>query len=123
LASAAKTAFQAASLARLEGSGADLRLGIAAIQFNEKTSRNSSYSVNVVLDVQVIQRASSQLLWQTRKSGNAGNYGEAGLAANYQETLSRGIEDAFNALLSDGEFSKALCQAAGASAAPPPPQP
>jgi hypothetical protein len=76
---------------------------------DEKTSRNSSYDATLVLGVEVVNAGTKQVVWQARKSGHGGNYGEAGSAVNYQETVSRALEEALAALLHDQEFARALC--------------
>jgi hypothetical protein len=90
---------------------------------DEKSSRNSSYNATLVLGVEVLDAATKQVVWQARKSGQGGNYGEAGSAVNYQETVSRALEDALAALLHDQEFSRALCHPEAAAAAPAAPAP
>jgi hypothetical protein len=110
LSSAVQPLFQSRALAISGESSAELRLGVVSIQIEEKAKRNSAYKISFVLDAQLVNRTNNQTVWQTRKNGQASNIGESGSALNYQETLSRGIEDAFNQLMRDPQFSQALCQ-------------
>jgi hypothetical protein len=124
LSSAAQSAFQRVALNHSDASKVDINLRVVLIQIEEKTSLNSTYSIDVVLDVQALAGGTDQVLWSTRKSGHAWNYGQAGTELNYQETLSKGLEDALAKLLGDAEFSRALCQSsAGVPAAAVPTAP
>lgn len=109
LASAIQHAFALAALRINPQSKIQLKVALFQLSIAELASRISRYDADLILDVKLTDTDTKQVLWEARKSGHGHNGGEAGSAINYQETVSRALEDALNNLLRDSGFSSALC--------------
>lgn len=111
-------AFGLAALPLNPQSKIELKIALVQLTIAELASRISRYDADLVLDVKLSNTETKQILWQARKSGHGHNGGEAGSAVNYQETVSRALEDALGNLLRDSGFAAGLCGRAVAAESP-----
>jgi hypothetical protein len=99
----------ALSSAGIEQSGtSDKRLTVRLEQIvtDEAIYRRAEYDGRVVVDAAVAGGGAS---WSAKKDGFAENYGYAGSAENYQETLNHALDKALASMVNDPAFVDALC--------------
>ena len=89
------------------GSGPTVRIRIDQINTSESVYRRAEYSGRLALTVDVM--SGSRSCWNGRVDGASQNYGYAGSAENYQETLNHALDRAMIKLLSENDFTSALC--------------
>ena len=88
---------------------AALKITLVQLRLEERTYHNAEFSGDVQLDV-VVGSTNPQIpCWRGQVSGSGANYGKAGNAENYQETLNRALEKATATLLAQKPFQDALC--------------
>ncbi|HVK54725.1 MAG TPA: hypothetical protein VM532_06820 [Burkholderiales bacterium] len=86
-----------------------LRLKIERLELSENVYRRATYAGRVGLKAEVVGASGSNVCWSTRVSGTAENYGYAGSAENYEETMNHALDRAMNQLLGNEEFSGKAC--------------
>jgi len=119
---AAERTMRAGAMVANPAAPNDLRISLVSILMEEKQAWNSMYKAALVLETTVLARGTNTVVWSSRHTGQGSNYGGAGEAINYQETVSRALNEAIASALSDPALHQALCQqpsAAPAEAAPP----
>lgn len=91
------------------GDAKNLAVRVTQLSVEEKVFRNSEYDGQVTLEVSLAVPGSTQPCWTGRVRGVSENYGKAGSAENYQETLSRAVDHAAKELFGNPDFGKAVC--------------
>jgi hypothetical protein len=104
------------------GNAKNLTVKVTQLSVEEKVFRNAEYDGLVTLEVTLGAPGTTQPCWTGRIRGVSENYGKAGSAENYQETLSRAVDHAAKELFSNEEFGKALCGRCAATPASGPSQ-
>jgi hypothetical protein len=104
------------------GNAKNLTVKVTQLAVEEKVFRNSEYDGLVTLEVALGTPGSEQPCWTGRIRGVSENYGKAGSAVNYQETLSRALDHAASELFGNADFAKALCGKCAATPASGPTQ-
>jgi hypothetical protein len=115
---AAERTMRAGAMVANPGAPNDLRISLVSILMEEKQSWNSMYKAALVLETTVLNHGTGTVVWSSRHTGQGSNYGGAGEAVNYQETVSRALNEAIAAALSDPALHQALCQQPSAAPAP-----
>jgi len=92
-------------------SAATLRLTIDQISTTENVLHRSGYEGRIVMSAELVRSGAS--CWKDRLDGFAENYGYAGSAENYQETLNHALDRAMIRLLGSPDFRKAVCSCGG----------
>ena len=92
-------------------SAATLRLTIDQISTTENVLHRSGYEGRIVMSAELVRNGPS--CWKDRLDGFAENYGYAGSAENYQETLNHALDRAMIRLLGSSDFRKAVCSCGG----------
>lgn len=87
--------------------GPTLRLRVDQITTSESVYHRAEYNGRVALTADVI--SGSRSCWNGRVDGSSQNYGYAGSAENYQETLDHALDRAMISLLNNSDFTNALC--------------
>jgi hypothetical protein len=83
---------------------------LVRLQVDEKVFVNAQYDGVVELDVTVAKPGSEAACWTGRVKGSAENYGEAGKAVNYAETMDHALDRALVSLLREQAFTDASCR-------------
>jgi len=97
----------------ISGSSAPkLVVTVEQITTSENVLHRSGYEGRITLSAE-LQSAQGQSCWKGRSEGAAENYGYAGSAENYQETLNHAVDRAIIRLLGTPEFKKAICSCGG----------
>jgi hypothetical protein len=104
------------------GNEKNLTVKVTQLSVEEKVFRNSEYDGMVTLEVSLGAPGSEHACWTGRIRGVSENYGKAGSAENYQETLSRAVDHAASVLFANEDFGKALCGKCAATPATGPSQ-
>lgn len=86
-----------------------LTLRIADLWLEEQVYKRAEYDGRVVLDLVVSSPDGSRVCYEHRADGFAENYGWAGKAENYQETVNEALDRAIIKLLQAPEVSDAIC--------------
>lgn len=107
LRSAMLSALEQARIEEEEGSSHTLTLTLDSIVTDEAVYRRAEYDARVVVRVEV---AGGGADWAANKSGFSENYGYAGSAENYQETVNHALDKALVATVNDPGFRDALCE-------------
>jgi len=100
-------AFRQASIGQEAGSGHTVTVTLESITTDEAVYRRAEYDGKVVLRTRVSGGGAD---WQGGTDGFAENYGYAGKAVNYQETVNHALDRALARLVNDSGFRDALCQ-------------
>jgi hypothetical protein len=87
---------------------ATLRISIDQINTSENVLHRAGYEGRLVLSAELLARSGTSC-WKDRADGFAENYGYAGSAENYQETLNHALDRAMIRMLSTPELKKAIC--------------
>jgi hypothetical protein len=85
-----------------------LRISIDQINTSENVLHRSGYEGRLMISAELIN-ANGTSCWKDRSDGFAENYGYAGSAENYQETLNHALDRAMLRLLNSADFKKAIC--------------
>jgi hypothetical protein len=93
-------------------SGSTLRLSIDQIVTSENVVHRSGYEGRIVLSAELLSKSGTSC-WKDRVEGSSENYGYAGSAENYRETLNHALDRAMIRLLGDPDFKKAVCSCGG----------
>lgn len=88
-----------------------VEITLRELWLTEVVYRRAEYDGRVVLDVALKEPETEKVLWSHRLSGFAENYGYAGSAVNYQETINHALGRALLDLLNSKEFAAAACGA------------
>lgn len=107
LRSAMSGALEQARIEQTGSSGPTITLTLDSIVTDEAVYRRAEYDARVVVHVEV---AGGGAGWSTDKSGFSENYGYAGSAENYQETVNHALDKALVATVNDPGFRDALCK-------------
>jgi len=99
-------AFSQAGIEKSGDSNRTVRVTLERIETDEAVYRRAEYDAKVVLEAAVSGGAS----WDAKKDGFSENYGYAGSAENYQETVNHAADRALAALVNDSGFLDALCK-------------
>jgi len=89
-----------------------LTVTVEQITTSENVLHRSGYEGRVVLSAE-LHSAQGQSCWKGRSEGFAENYGYAGSAENYQETLNHAADRAMIKLFATPELRKAICSCGG----------
>jgi hypothetical protein len=93
-------------------SGSTIRLSIDQIVTSENVLHRSGYEGRIVLSAELLSK-SGDSCWKERVEGSSENYGYAGSAENYQETLNHALDRAMIRLLGSPDLKKAICSCGG----------
>jgi hypothetical protein len=104
--SGATAAVQKANV-NVSGHGPTVQLRVDQITVSESVYRRAEYNGRVALTADVM--SGSRSCWNGRVDGSSQNYGYAGSAENYQETLNHALDRAMISLLNNSDFTNALC--------------
>jgi len=104
---AMRNALALANVERSEGSGHVVTVTLESIVTDEAVYRRAEYDARVVVRVEVSGGGAD---WSASKSGFSENYGYAGSAVNYQETVNHALDKALAATVNDPGFRDALCK-------------
>jgi hypothetical protein len=107
LRSAMLSALEQARIEQEGGSSHTITLTLDSIVTDEAVYRRAEYDARVVVKVEV---AGGGADWSANKSGFSENYGYAGSAENYQETVNHAIDKALVSAINDPGFRDALCK-------------
>lgn len=99
--------FERARMGR-DASKPALRIKVEEIFAEETVYRRAEFDGRIVLAAEVLPTGGGAACWSTRMDGFAENYGYAGNALNYQETLNHALDRAVLKLLASDLQSK-LC--------------
>lgn len=102
---AVEHAFSQAGIEESGNSDRTVRVTLERVETDEAVYRRAEYDAKVVLEAAVSGGAS----WSAKKDGFSENYGYAGSAENYQETVNHAADRALAALVNDSGFLDALC--------------
>lgn len=91
------------------GDGPRLRLSLENIKTDESVYRRSEYSGRVTIAADLVAPG-GRSCWHDTVEGFSENYGYAGSAENYQETLNHALDRAMIRILGSGEFRRAVCE-------------
>jgi hypothetical protein len=100
-------AFRQASIGQDAASGHTVTVTLESVTTDEAVYRRAEYDGKVVLRTRVSGGGAD---WQGGTDGFAENYGYAGKAVNYQETVNHALDRALARLVNDSGFREALCQ-------------
>jgi hypothetical protein len=104
--SGATAALQKSNV-NVSGRGPTVQLRVDQISVGESVYRRAEYNGRVALTADVM--SGSRSCWNGRVDGSSQNYGYAGSAENYQETLNHALDRAMISLLNNSDFTSALC--------------
>jgi hypothetical protein len=104
---AAEHALSAAGIERSGTSDKRITVRLEQITTDEAVFRRAEYDARVVVDAAVSGGGAS---WSAKKDGFSENYGYAGSAENYQETVNHALDRALAAMVNDSGFVDALCR-------------
>lgn len=93
--------------------GPVLRVTVDSIKTDESVFHRAQYDGRIMLTAQLIAAGGSSC-WKEQVDGFSENYGYAGSAENYQETLNHALDRAVIRILSSAEFKRAACACGGA---------
>lgn len=85
-----------------------LRVSIDDINTSENILHRSGYEGHMTVTAALVD-ASGRACWQESFNTSAENYGYAGSAENYQETLNHALDRALIRVLNNGGFKTAVC--------------
>lgn len=85
----------------------ELSVKVEQITTAENVLHRAGYEGRIVMTFEVAQNGKS--CWKDRADGFAENYGYAGSAENYQETLNHALDRAVSRVLSSPDFKKTVC--------------
>jgi hypothetical protein len=100
-------AFREASIERDSGSGHTVTVTLESISTDEAVYRRAEYDGRVILRAAVSGGGAD---WKGSTDGFAENYGYAGKALNYQETVNHALDKALAKMVNDSGFRDALCR-------------
>lgn len=90
--------------------GPVLRVVVERVRTFENVYRRAGYEASVRLSAVIVEGDGETVRWRGHANGNAGNYGYAGSAENYQETLNHALDRAMISLMESPGFRDALCE-------------
>jgi hypothetical protein len=85
-----------------------LVITVEEIRTEENIYRRAEYDASVVLNAEL--RSGARSCWRERVDGFAENYGYAGSAVNYQETINHALDRALIRMLNNNAFREAVCK-------------
>ena len=92
----------------MSGSGPALRVRLDSIKTDESVYRRAQYSGRVSMTAELVS-SSGRSCWHDSVEGYSENYGYAGSAENYRETLNHALDRAMIRLLGSSGFKNAVC--------------
>ncbi|HEX9160442.1 MAG TPA: hypothetical protein VF980_01945 [Thermoanaerobaculia bacterium] len=92
----------------MRSNGPVLRVSLDNIKTDESVYRRAQYSGRLSLTADLVS-SSGKSCWHDSVEGYSENYGYAGSAENYQETLNHALDRAMIRILGSGEFKRASC--------------
>ncbi len=108
----AMDALKRAGVATGKSGAPTLRLSIDQISTSENVLHRSGYEGRLVISAELTGRNGASC-WKDRLDGFAENYGYAGSAENYQETLNHALDRAIIRMLNASQFKSAICSCGG----------
>ncbi|HSP34888.1 MAG TPA: hypothetical protein VLU46_11275, partial [Thermoanaerobaculia bacterium] len=90
------------------GRGPSLRLTVDNIKTDESVYHRATYNGRVALTGELVSPSGGSC-WKDSVEGSSENYGYAGSAENYQETLNHALDRAMIRILGSGSFRTAVC--------------
>jgi uncharacterized lipoprotein YajG len=91
-----------------------LIITIEQINTNENVLHRAGYDARIVISAE-LKASNGASCWNGRADGFAENYGYAGSAENYRETLNHALDRAILRILSMPEFRKSICSCSATS--------
>ena len=107
LRSAVLGALEQARIEESEGSSHTITVTLDSIVTDEAVYRRAEYDGRVVIRAEVGGGGAD---WSANKSGFSENYGYAGSAENYRETVNHSLDKALVSMVNDPGFRDALCK-------------
>lgn len=104
---AAEQALAEAGVRRDAGSGHTVTVTLERIATDESVYRRAEYDATVQISTAVSGGGAD---WSGNQKGFAENYGYAGSAENYQETVNHALDRALADAMNDSGFTEALCK-------------
>ena len=95
----------------MKGGGPTLRVTLDTIKTDENVFHRSQYGGRINLTTELVS-SSGRSCWKDQVEGYSENYGYAGSAENYRETLNHALDRAMIRMLGSGEFKRAVCNCA-----------
>ena len=106
--SGADAALRKTGIVAGSGRGPTLRLTVNNIKTDESVYHRAQYTGRIGLDGELVG-GNGQSCWHDSVEGVSENYGYAGSAENYQETLNHALDRAMIRILGSGAFRSAVC--------------
>ncbi|HSP14525.1 MAG TPA: hypothetical protein VLV78_07230 [Thermoanaerobaculia bacterium] len=94
--------------AAMQGGGPVLRLRLTDIKTDESVFHRAQFNARITLAADLLSPG-GRSCWHDSAEGYSENYGYAGSAENYQETLNHALDRAMIRVLGSGEYKKAVC--------------
>jgi len=91
-----------------DGRGPILQLRLDNIKTDESVYHRATYNGRVGLSAELVGPG-GRSCWRDSVEGSSENYGYAGSAENYQETLNHALDRAMIRILGSGTFRSAVC--------------
>lgn len=110
----AEDALKRAGVSMAKVGGPVLRIVIDQISTSENVLHRAGYEGRIALSGELRSGGNGTSCWKARADGFAENYGYAGSAENYQETLNHALDRAIIRLLSTPELKRSICSCGGA---------
>ena len=85
-----------------------LRISLDSIKTDESVYRRAQYNGRINMTAELVS-SSGRSCWKSDINGASENYGYAGSAENYQETLNHALDRAVISLLNSSGFKNAVC--------------
>lgn len=98
--------FHRAGLRRSNDGNGRVLVQLTSLDLIELQFNNSEYFARVLLDVVVYAKSSKTSF---RVAGEGKNYGTPGDALNYNETITRALDEALRGLIENPAFGQSLC--------------
>ncbi|HEV8657465.1 MAG TPA: hypothetical protein VGS96_02455 [Thermoanaerobaculia bacterium] len=92
----------------MKSGGPVLHVSLDNIKTDESVYRRATYGARVNVTTELVS-SSGRSCWHDSVEGFSENYGYAGSAENYQETLNHALDRAMIRMLGSGEFKRAVC--------------
>ncbi len=87
----------------------EMRVRVTRLSVDEKSAFNSEYDAFISLELAIHRLGSPDPCWTGRAEGTGHTYGSSGSVENYDEALSRALDDAISKLTAMDGFYDALC--------------
>jgi hypothetical protein len=104
----AEAALKQSGAAMPRTAGPVLRLQVTDIKTDESVYHRAQFNARVTLAADVVS-PNGRSCWHDSVEGFSENYGYAGSAENYRETLNHALDRAMIRILGSGEYKKAVC--------------